>query len=250
MAIDLGSVIGPQGPQGPTGPQGPKGATGATGPQGPKGNYWRPSVDSSGNLSWSDSSSTSTPSSVNIKGPKGDTGATGQKGDTGDRGPQGVQGPKGDTGATGPKGATGPQGPQGIQGPKGDTGPQGPANTILTVPRVTKNASYQPGPNRLVCEEFTPGKTYNLPTIAWYHIFTLQGDDLNYTTQLALGMTTTDVYYRNRMNGTWGSWKRIYISSTIDTSLSTTSTNPAQNKVVTAKINEMDAKLKKCIFFK
>lgn len=336
-AIDLGNVIGPQGPQGPTGPQGPKGATGATGPQGPKGNYWRPSVDSSGNLSWSDSSSTSTPSTVNIKGPKGDTGATGAKGATGDRGPQGVQGntgpqgptgatgngiksaaityqsstsgttaptgtwstsvpsvsagsylwtrviltytngstntfysvgkmgntgatgpqgpqgvqgPKGATGATGPQGNTGPQGPKGDKGDTGATGPQGPANTILTVPRVKKNASYQPGPNRLVCEEFSPGGTYNLPTNAWYHIFTLQGSDANYNTQLALGMTTTDVYYRNRMSGTWGSWKRIYISSTIDTSLSTTSTNPAQNKVITTKINSLETKLKKCIFFK
>lgn len=42
--------------------------------------YWRPSVNTSGVLSWSLSESESTPSSVNIKGPKGDTGATGAKG--------------------------------------------------------------------------------------------------------------------------------------------------------------------------
>lgn len=43
--------------------------------------YWRPSVNTSGVLSWSLSESESTPASVNIKGPKGatgDTGATGQ----------------------------------------------------------------------------------------------------------------------------------------------------------------------------
>lgn len=64
--------------------------------------YWRPSVNSSGVLSWTNSTSETTPSSVNIKG---------------------------DTGSQGPKGATGPQGPQ---GPKGDTGPQGPAGTTFT----------------------------------------------------------------------------------------------------------------------
>lgn len=67
--------------------------------------YWRPSVSSSGVISWTNSTSETVPSSVNIKGPKGDTGSQG------------------------PKGATGPQGPQGL---KGDTGPQGPAGTTFT----------------------------------------------------------------------------------------------------------------------
>ena len=75
--------------------------------------YWRPSVNTSGVLSWTLSESESTPSSVNIKGPKGDRGATGATGATGPRGLQGPQGPKGDTG------------PQGPQGPKGDQGPAG-----------------------------------------------------------------------------------------------------------------------------
>ncbi|CDE61281.1 putative uncharacterized protein [Parabacteroides sp. CAG:409] len=42
--------------------------------------YWRPSVDSSGNLSWSNSTSETTPSTVNIKGPKGDKGEDGKDG--------------------------------------------------------------------------------------------------------------------------------------------------------------------------
>ena len=74
--------------------------------------YWRPSVSSSGVLSWTNSTSETTPSSVNIKGPKGDTGSQG------------------------PKGATGPQGPQ---GPKGDTGPQGPAGTTFTGGTIGSN---------------------------------------------------------------------------------------------------------------
>lgn len=72
--------------------------------------YWRPSVNTSGVLSWLLSESESTPSSVNIKGPKGDTGATGATGATGPRGLQGPQGPKGDTGPQGPKGDQGPAG--------------------------------------------------------------------------------------------------------------------------------------------
>ena len=84
--------------------------------------YWRPSVNTSGVLSWSLSESESTPSSVNIKGPKGDTGATGATGQgvtyqwsgtrlrlgtfTGNGSPNwgefvNLQGPKGDPGSGG-----------------------------------------------------------------------------------------------------------------------------------------------------
>lgn len=64
--------------------------------------YWYPSVDTSGNLSWTNSTSTTTPTTRNILGPQG---ATGPKGATGATGPQG---PKGATGATGPQGPKGP----------------------------------------------------------------------------------------------------------------------------------------------
>lgn len=42
--------------------------------------YWYPSVNSSGVLSWTNSTSTTTPPSVNIKGPKGDKGDSGAAG--------------------------------------------------------------------------------------------------------------------------------------------------------------------------
>lgn len=80
--------------------------------------YWRPSVSSSGVLSWTNSTSETTPSSVNIKGPKGDTGATG---------------PKGATGATGP------------QGPKGDTGPQGPAGPSFNGGTISNGINIKKG---------------------------------------------------------------------------------------------------------
>lgn len=60
--------------------------------------YWYPNVNSSGVISWTNSTSESTPPSVNIKGSTGAQGATGPKGNTGSQGPQGPQGPKGDKG--------------------------------------------------------------------------------------------------------------------------------------------------------
>ena len=102
---------------------------GTSGMPGEDGGYYIPSVDTSGNLSWTASKTgMASVQSANIKGPKGDTGEQGPKGDTGATGQQGPQGPKGDTGAQGPKGDTGAQGPKGdtgAQGPKGDTGAKG-----------------------------------------------------------------------------------------------------------------------------
>ena len=77
--------------------------------------YWRPYVSSEGVISWTDSTSETVPTSVNIKGEKGD------KGDKGDKGE------KGDTGA---RGATGPQGPQ---GPAGATFNGGTVTSSITV---------------------------------------------------------------------------------------------------------------------
>lgn len=120
-------------------PKGADGSGGGSGTSGEDGGYYTPSVDTSGNLTWTASKSDMPAvSSVNIKGPKGDTGPAGAdgakgdtgpagpKGDTGDTGPQGIQGPagpkgeKGDTGATGPQGTAGATGPQGQKGDKGD----------------------------------------------------------------------------------------------------------------------------------
>lgn len=74
---------GSKGSQGLQGEQGPKGDTGETGVQGPKGDKgddgatFTPSVDSAGNLSWSNDKGLANPPTVNIKGPKGDAGSGG-----------------------------------------------------------------------------------------------------------------------------------------------------------------------------
>lgn len=106
-----------------------------------------PSVDASGNISWTNDKGLPNPTTRNIMGPQGPAGATGAKGDKGDQGEQGIQGIQGIQGATGPQGPQGPQGATGakgdaftyedftaeqlaaLKGPKGDTGntgPQGP----------------------------------------------------------------------------------------------------------------------------
>ena len=66
---------GPQGPVGPKGEQGDTGAKGDTGPQGEKGTTFIPSVDTDGNISWSNTDGIANPETVNIKGPKGDKGS-------------------------------------------------------------------------------------------------------------------------------------------------------------------------------
>ena len=96
---------------------------------------WKPTVTSGGDISWQKSTSTTPPTTQNIKGEKGDKGDTGEtgatgpqgpKGDTGETGAQGPQGIQGETGPQGPKGDTGETGAQGPKGDTGATGPQGP----------------------------------------------------------------------------------------------------------------------------
>lgn len=91
-------IQGEQGPKGDTGEQGPKGdkgdkgdtgAAGANGTNGTNGKdgadgedgaTFTPSVDSAGNLSWTNNKGLTNPPTVNIKGPKGDKGDAGEGG--------------------------------------------------------------------------------------------------------------------------------------------------------------------------
>lgn len=72
------NITGPQGDtgaKGDVGPQGEKGEVGGAGPKGDKGTTFIPSVDTDGNISWSNTDGIANPETVNIKGSKGDKGS-------------------------------------------------------------------------------------------------------------------------------------------------------------------------------
>lgn len=258
-----------QGATGATGPQGERGPQGATGPQGPKGDKGEQGTgvtikgryDSLSALiaahpkgnegdaymvgtslyAWS---GTEWIDCGNIQGPKGDKGDTGpqglrgvpgEKGATGERGatgPQGakgekgdaftyadftqeqlaaLKGPKGDKGDTGLQGATGERGPQGlqgvqglqgIQGPKGNDGAAGAAATIK-VGTVTTGAAG------------TAAKVVNSGTTS---------------------AAVLDFVIPQGPKGDKGEQGAGSIVA-VDSELSSTSTNPVQNKVVKAAID-------------
>ena len=75
---------------------------------GEDGATFTPSVDSKGNLSWSNNKGLTNPTTVNIKGGKGD------KGEQGIQGEQGEKGDKGDKGEPGEKGEKGDKGNDGL----------------------------------------------------------------------------------------------------------------------------------------
>lgn len=84
-----------------------------------------------------------------------------------------------------------------------------------TIPRVAKSCNSIPGLNTVIFEEYTSGSNYNLPSNAWYHIITQEGNDAAYATQLALGMTADAAYYRKYSGSSWGGWKSLINTNTI-----------------------------------
>lgn len=160
-------------------------------------NVFIPSVSAAGVLSWTNRAGLDNPASVNIKGAKGD------KGDTGAQGIQGVKGDKGDKGDTGAqglqgvkgdKGDKGDTGAQGIQGVKGDKGATGAPGAAATI-RIGSVYTGEPGTNASVSNSGT-------------------------STNAVLDFTIP--------RGNPGADGGV----TVDAELSSTSTNPVQNKVI------------------
>ena len=155
---------------------------------------WRPSVSESGDLSWTQDSSTDPPETVNIMGPqgpagkdgnpgqKGETGAIGpagkdgitptigengnwylgktdtgkpSRGEQGQRGERGPQGEQGETGEQGPPGKDGTPGQQGEPGPAGQTGPTGPTGATPNI-QIGTVQTLEPGQDATASMTGTP----------------------------------------------------------------------------------------------
>lgn len=91
----------------------------------------------------------------------------------------------------------------------------GSANALYS-PRISTTANYKPGANRSEMREFEDGVA-NTPTNSYYHILTTEGPDAAYATQLAMGMTTTNIAYRNLNADTWSAWQTILTSGNYKT---------------------------------
>ena len=125
---------------------------------------------------------------------KGIKGDPGEKGDKGDRGEQGTQGIQGPRGIQGATGERGPQGLQGPKGDKGDTGATGAPGAAATI-RIGNVYTGAPGTNVSVSNSGT-------------------------STNAVLNFTIP--------RGNPGADGGV----TVDAELSSTSTNPVQNKAV------------------
>ena len=146
----------------------------------------------------------------NIKGPKGDTGAKGDKGAKGDTGAKGDKGDKGDKGATGTRGSRWSQG------------------TAITGTSTTATVFSGTGiTDALVNDNYlntSTGNTYrctvagNASTAKWVYTGSIKG---------AKGDTGA-----KGDKGDTGSFP------TVDSAMSSTSTNPVQNKVVNTELGK------------
>lgn len=137
---------------------------------GTNGATFTPSVDSEGNLSWSNDKGLANPNTVNIRGAKGDKGDKGDAGAKGDKGDpftysdftpeqltalKGAKGDKGDTGAKGDKGDKGDTGTKGADGQTptisigtvttGNAGSSASAEITGTTPNLTLNLTIPKG---------------------------------------------------------------------------------------------------------
>lgn len=114
---------------GVAGKNGTNGTNGTNGSNGKDGATFTPSVDSSGNLTWTNDGDLANPPSVNIKGPKGSDGSNGTNGKDGSNGKNGVTftpsvSAEGELSWSNDGGLTNPPSVN-IKGPKGDQGPAG-----------------------------------------------------------------------------------------------------------------------------
>ena len=228
-------------------------------------NVFIPSVDADGVLTWTNKAGLENPAPLKVKGDKGDTGAKGERGEQGLQGLPGAKGDKGEKGdafkytdftATqlaalkGPKGDTGLQGPRGEQGPKGDTGSQGPQGE-----RGLQGERGATGPQGIQGEK---GDAFTYADFTQEQLASLKGPkgdtgpkgDAGAAASIRIGSVTTGAAGSNASVTNSGTASNVVLDFTlprgndgkdggitVDSALSATSTNPVQNKVINAALN-------------
>lgn len=225
-------------------------------------NVFVPSVDADGTLTWTNKAGLANPAAVNVKGATGETGATGPQGA---QGVQGLQGPAGSaatitigsvttsapgTSANVTNSGTSSAAVLDFVLPKGKDGADGG----VTVDEALSNTSVNPVQNRAVkaaldnravlddTNTFTSPNTFdiiymqkNVGSIRWYegsqsvvvgHInaesYTGEANTAKKATKDGDGNVITTTYAK----------KSEVSNTTVDTTLSSTSTNPIANKTV------------------
>lgn len=103
----------------------------------------------------------------------------------------------------------------------------GGASTKLAATRSTINANTfnTDGQTLKVCE--ASSDSTNIPTSHWYFLNDYRGADDNYASQVAVGMTNDEIYYRHKSAGTWNSWLKLINSSHFSLSGTTLTINTA-----------------------
>ena len=81
-------------------------------------------------------------------------------------------------------------------------------STQLYTPRVNTDYNSLPIKNTTYIEEHQDSSS-NKPEAKWFFAQTMQGGDVNYAGQLAMGMTTKNVYYRNKSANKWSAWEKL-----------------------------------------
>jgi hypothetical protein len=199
---------GATGPQGPQGPQGVAGSAGATGPAGLRGRKvvfgsdvvtYSADADNTGDLYHHTDGNIYEITGVSTYISRGLW-----------EGTTGAQGPTGPTGAAGAQGPAGTTGPQGPTGPTGATGPEGPTvarlgtvcKTVTNWDDATENGWYM------------ASNASNAPSTAWYMgQVTVHNTDWIVQELILLTATSstdTNTWRRQKANGTWSAWYRVY----------------------------------------
>lgn len=125
---------------------------------------------------------------------------------------------QGAQGLPGAKGETGERGPQGEQGPQGIQGPVGPVVKIIG---IYSDITKAPSPASLYVNQRNSGALIGASDP--YTLYIITGETIQQAAWTSVGT------FNNHIN--------------VDNQLSTTSTNPVENKVITETINELQAQV-------